>query len=126
MVHCVYAWGNNDSGQLGKGNKTNTYEPTKVINISDIKNIAAGRNSALVIDKNGNVYGWGEGRNGQLGLPDVTGSILSPQEIVSLNNKGIDQITCGDDFSIAIKAGTRYGYAFGNNSNGSLGIVRNY
>ncbi len=122
----VYAWGNNDSGQLGKGNKTNTYEPTKVINISDIKNIAAGRNSALVIDKNGNVYGWGEGRNGQLGLPDVTGSILSPQEIVSLNNKGIDQITCGDDFSIAIKAGTRYGYAFGNNSNGSLGIVRNY
>ncbi len=119
----VYAWGDNGSAQLGQGNKANNYKPYKISKLSDITDIAAGRNSALATKNNGEtVYGWGEGRDGQLGFY-TSGSILSPTEITALDGYDITQISCGDDFTIVSRDNGYSLYSFGNNGNGALGIL---
>ena len=117
----VYAWGDNGSGELGQNNKGVYLIPTKVKNITDITAIAAGKTHALAVKNNGEaVYGWGYGRDGQLGF-SATGSVLLPREITALSDKGIKDISCGNDFSVALSVDGSV-YTFGNNEYGQLGV----
>ncbi len=42
--------------------------PVKIQGISDIKYIEAAYAHSMVITNSGNLYAWGEGRDGQLGI----------------------------------------------------------
>ena len=71
----VYAWGRNNYGQLGIGNKTDRDVPTLVSgawNGNKIISIAAGDNHSLAMDDAFNVYSWGLNSSGQLGLGHTT------------------------------------------------------
>ncbi|OGC24008.1 hypothetical protein A3J90_01930 [candidate division WOR-1 bacterium RIFOXYC2_FULL_37_10] len=80
----VYAWGNNDSGQLGTGSVGGRHpNPTKVNLPFPVVAIAAGTLHSLAVDKNGNVWVWGHNLYGELGRPsDNDGTEPSPIRIV--------------------------------------------
>lgn len=73
----VWAWGDNNWGQLGDGTKISKYRPMQVAGLSNVSAIAAGMNQALVLKSDGTVWAWGY--NGYGGLGDgTTTNNLSP------------------------------------------------
>jgi alpha-tubulin suppressor-like RCC1 family protein len=114
----VYAWGGNDSGQLGQ-NTQNTL-PSQAVLVKDaagtgtlegITMIAAGGRHALAMDGAGRVYSWGSAANGKLGdganRPVVNQSLL-PISVVDESSTSTltaaASIAAGYQHSLALKA----------------------
>ena len=96
----VYAFGNGPHGELG----TRTYKerlPQQLAQFgpskSSIVEIASGVRHTVVIFSNGEVYGWGNARNGQLGQCHEN-MILSPRKIADVTFN-VSQVTCGLRFT---------------------------
>lgn len=67
----LWAWGNNDRGQLGLGDVLqNRYIPERVGVWSDWISVSAGGNFSLGIRADGSLWAWGGNESGQLGLGD--------------------------------------------------------
>jgi alpha-tubulin suppressor-like RCC1 family protein/subtilisin-like proprotein convertase family protein len=68
----LFAWGANDTGQLGSSNHDNFSEPSHVTLWNDVRlaTIAPGRNHVLALATDGTVYGWGDNTHRQLALLD--------------------------------------------------------
>ena len=64
----VWAWGANDTGQLGDGTATQRVVPTQVPGVTGIKAIAAGRTTTFAIRADGSVLAWGDNAHGLLGI----------------------------------------------------------
>ena len=81
----IYAWGENESGQLGDGTTTDRNAPMAV-DLSSIPSgrkiveIAAGSGHSAAIDDEGVVYTWGDNSNGQLG-DGTTTTRLTPTSL---------------------------------------------
>ncbi len=88
--HSVYAWGDDSNGQLGDGMRTNEFSPVPVDLPAGLvfTSAAAGGNSSLALDTNGDVYAWGGGSEGQLGAGNLSRSLI-PLKIDS----GVDMIS---------------------------------
>jgi alpha-tubulin suppressor-like RCC1 family protein len=64
----VWAWGDNQYGQLGIGTKINVTNPVKATNLSGFTAIYVdGANHAIALKSDGSLYGWGYNISGQLG-----------------------------------------------------------
>lgn len=125
----VWAWGEDDSGQLDNGttgtvqlNPSDTVNPVygstvpvEVSKLSNIVSIAAGRNSCYALDRSGHVWAWGQGDSGQLGN-GTTGSQLDfekntpygstvPVEVANINH--IVSITAGESTGYALDSSGR-------------------
>ena len=111
-----WAWGRNTYGQLGLGNTTQVLIPTRVPNMSNVTEVAAGGNPFVVVLKSDSaVWAWGLNNSGQLAQGDFT-SRSSP----ALVGTGFANIAAGDDHAIAIKTdGTVFGW--GQNREGQVG-----
>ena len=82
--HSVYAWGDDSNGQLGDGQTKNEFSPVKVdvpAGVTFTSAVAGGIHS-LALDTKGNVYAWGAGAKGQLGVGRVRQS-FSPLKVDS-------------------------------------------
>jgi E3 ubiquitin-protein ligase HERC2 len=68
-----------------------------------VTQVACGSRDAqtLAITDDGTVWSWGDGDFGKLGRGGSDGS-LQPEKIDSLNGKGICQVECGAQFSLAL------------------------
>lgn len=86
----VYAWGANDTSQLGDGTKTGQNRgipglvkmldsTAKLVDMSNITAVSAGRGGSVALDKTGKVYQWGT-------LPPAS------------NDKSVQSMTAGIDF----------------------------
>lgn len=114
----LWAWGRNDSGELGLGNTTNYSSPKQVGSLTSWSKVAGGANHALALRTNGSLFSWGINGSGQLGLNNTT-SYSSPMQVGNLQNWS--KIAGGSSFSLAIKTdGTLW--SWGINSYGRLGI----
>ncbi|MFB3851804.1 MAG: hypothetical protein ACE14Q_07775, partial [Acidobacteriota bacterium] len=91
----VWAWGDNNTGQLGDGTYERSLIPIRVNGIKDIIAISAGAQSSYAVDINGDLWAWG-------------GYILG-DGYYRLSNIPIKISTISDIKNIA--AGTRYIYA---------------
>ncbi|OMJ86785.1 hypothetical protein SteCoe_11640 [Stentor coeruleus] len=137
------SWGTNEFGQLGT--ESDSYltafilEPTVICPISLPRSIGAIRiisisagiwHSGCVSDA-AQVFTWGLGTEGQLGInprsfsltknPENGGKyILRPTIIDSLSSKNCQSIYCGSDYTI-IKSSDHKVYSFGNGKEGVLG-----
>ena len=115
----VYAWGDNNNGQLGDGTTNNSNVPVAVkTNGTDmdgktIVQVSAGDEHTIALDTEGNIYEWGTmfGIYSRITTPrllDVVGTVIA--------NKIITKVVAGNRYSAAIASdGTVY--AWGNNSN---------
>jgi alpha-tubulin suppressor-like RCC1 family protein len=112
----VWAWGNNDQGQLGDGTQTNRWRPTQVAGLTDVVAAAVGLDFSLVLTSTGTVWAWGGNSCGQVG--DGTTTLrLTP---VSLALTNIVAIAAGGQHAMAMQAdGTVY--VWGRNDFGQLG-----
>jgi len=63
----VWAWGNNDRGQLGVGDTNNRSLPVQVSGLTNIVAIATGDQHSLALRSDGTVWAWGYNGYGQLG-----------------------------------------------------------
>ncbi len=82
----IFAWGNNDHGQLGNNSTTNSPVPVKVYSGGVLKNrkiiaIGAGWDYAFALSCDGKVYAWGGNKYGQLGNNSTADSYV-PVEVV--------------------------------------------
>ncbi|MFC1525028.1 RCC1 domain-containing protein [Planctomycetota bacterium] len=74
----LYAWGQNNNGQLGLGDTAQRYAPIQVGTDTDWVEVAAGRDHSLARKSDGTLYAWGWNINGQLGLGHTTTPINTP------------------------------------------------
>jgi alpha-tubulin suppressor-like RCC1 family protein len=119
----VYAWGNNDRGQLGDDTTTFSPTPVKVGGLlSGIKVTAltAGSYYSLAAGSDGNVYAWGDNPNGQLGDGTTTGS-PTPVKVTGLfSGVTVTALAAGRSHSLALRSDGSV-YAWGDNMDGQLG-----
>jgi alpha-tubulin suppressor-like RCC1 family protein len=113
----VWAWGDNEWGQLGDSTTTNRYLPTQVKNLEGIIAISAGDYHSLALKSDGTVWAWGDNESGELGDGTTTDSYV-PVQVKGLNH--IITIAAGEAQSLALKSdGTVW--SWGNNENGQAG-----
>ncbi|NOK22049.1 Ig-like domain-containing protein [Corallococcus carmarthensis] len=118
----VWTWGRNSSGNLGLGTKDSDSHarPAQVPGLTDVVDIAAGKDHTLALRANGSVVAWGLGLNGQLGqgLSGADGTSAVPVAVLNLTNA--TAVAANGTISFALRAdGTVVGW--GQNSTGSLG-----
>ncbi|MGE3587483.1 MAG: hypothetical protein AB7L17_07145 [Ilumatobacteraceae bacterium] len=107
--------GLNADGQLGTGNTTNRTTPGAV-NVSNIVQIASGREHAYALDDQGRVWAWGDNSKGAVG--DGTSTDRRTPAIVLT---GVAQIEAGHYHGIARKTnGTVWTWGYG--ALGQLGL----
>ena len=119
----IYAWGENYSGQLGIGNEEDQSRPVKVEGISNVEEIYTNGSSCVFAKtKTGELYAWGSNYSGELGIGNEE-SQSRPVKVTGISN--IEEIYTNGDSSIFAKTKTGEIYAWGDNSNGRLGIGNN-
>lgn len=120
----VFTWGGGKNGRLGHGDEKIRAQPACVEALLRHKavSVTAGYHNNLVLTENDEVWSWGWGAHGQLGLGDTLDRDL-PTVIPQLSAQGVVSLSCGDRHSFAV---TRDGRVFGWGSNefGQLGCGR--
>ena len=120
----VWAWGNNDRGQLGTSDQDTLRSrvPVKLpfpLNTRFTK-IAAGALHSLAIDSNGNLWAWGANDKGQLGNGTNIDSFGPTNVSFPAGTPRITTIAAGGRHSLAVDANNNL-WAWGFNDHGQLG-----
>jgi protein ATS1 len=98
----IYAFGTDPKGALGLG-PTTLHAPlaTPIPHFpppdTQITDLAACMGHVVAVLSNGEVYGWGNGRKGQLGEP-AAGAVYSPRRIAGAGFKVVKAV-CGREFT---------------------------
>ena len=112
----LWAWGQNDAGQLGDGTTINRTQPVQVPGLAGVAGVSAGWFHTLANLNDGTVRSWGLNTFGQLG-DNTTTQRLTP---VTVNINGVVAVAAGQYHSLALKNdGTVW--AWGVNGQGRLG-----
>lgn len=116
----LWAVGDNSNGVSGVGDgATNHKVPTQVGTDSDWKTVSCSRffgHTALAIKNDGTLWGWGDGRLGQLGIGSYS-SPATPKQVGTDNDWAA--VSLGNSFTIALKKdGSLWGW--GANTNKTL------
>lgn len=75
----------------------------------------------LALTKSGEVYSWGVGSHGRLGIRNSGNDEITPKLIISLLNKQVIKIKCGNEHSV-IQTFENEIYVWGRNNHGQLGL----
>ena len=116
----VYAWGDNEHGQIGDGTEAYASRPVPVSLPEEAVAVAAGDGWSLALLKSGTVYAWGEDENGELGIGKAGKKYDSPTPVKVNRLSGVTAIAAGGDDSIALLSGGTV-WAWGRNSAHELG-----
>ncbi|MCL2174361.1 hypothetical protein FWH58_03685, partial [Candidatus Saccharibacteria bacterium] len=100
----MYGWGQNGYGRIGTGNTTNLSVPTKIVNASNIqfKYVDATFDHSLGIDRDGNLYTWGENVVGKLGLGSINSNQYTPVKVTIAGDPKFILVDGGYDTSMAL------------------------
>lgn len=113
----VWAWGQNNWGQLGNSTAVDSAVPVQVTGLSGIVSIATGDNFSAALKNDGTVWTWGYNNYGQIG-DNTTTNRLVPVSVPGLS--GVVAIACGGAHILALKSdGTLM--AWGQNLRGQVG-----
>ena len=117
----LWAWGLNDNGQLGKGDRVDRSVPTQVGAAGDWVSVFCGATNSYAINASGDLYAWGYNDFGQLGLGTKT-TRLTPGKVAG---SGWAKVSTGPLDCLALKADGSL-WAWGYNVNGQLGLPADY
>jgi alpha-tubulin suppressor-like RCC1 family protein len=122
----LWAWGWGIHGQLGLGDTNKRLVPTlvgaeEVFGGSKVRTIACGNVHTLAVTEAGELWAWGLGAQGRLGLNDVQGRLVptrvDPQHFA---HAPISAVAVGDSHSAAVTAGGAL-YTWGKGEAGHTG-----
>jgi len=117
----LWAWGYNNSGQLGDGTLVDKISPTQIGTDTDWVALGVGYYHTFGIKSNGTLWAWGYNYYGQLGKGNNGNgtNALVPTQIGTDTNW--QSVTGGEYFTLATKTnGTLW--STGKNTNGQLGL----
>ena len=115
----AWAWGQNDTGQLGTGNMTSYSSPISVLGGISWKQLSAGIYATLGIrGSDGTAWAWGYNNEGQLGQSNTT-SYSSPKSV--LGGISFTQITYIQYYSAGVGGSDGTAWSWGSNTAGCLG-----
>jgi alpha-tubulin suppressor-like RCC1 family protein len=119
-VTSVWAWGNNEDGQLGDGTTAGRSTPERVTGLPvSIAGVSAGGQFAAVLGTDGSVWGWGTNGLGQLDIAPPGSAVTRPVNMIAAGSR-ITQISAGGGHVLALRSdGTVLGWGF--NIRGQLG-----
>ena len=113
----LWAWGVNNSGQLGDGTQVDKNVPTRIGSDNDWIAADCGAEFTVALKSNGTLWAWGRNDKNQLGDGTVAYR-LSPTLISGAG--GWVAFSCGAHFSVAVKSdGSLWGW--GDNGFGQFG-----
>jgi len=127
----VYCWGNNTSGQVGRGNTSNSLMASQVLGpdgitpLGGIGKIGVGANHACAVTfSTGEVYCWGSNDVGQLGISSAATTLSTvARKVVGIGGvgflTGMIQITAGIGHTCATNGSSAY--CWGGGTYGQLG-----
>lgn len=118
----VLAWGDNSQGELGNGSTggfSATPAPVRFPAGVRIRQISAGCDFSLAVTTDGQVWGWGDNVNGQLG---ATAGGFQPSPVQAQLPAGVRvrAVSAGGAHSLAVTTAGQV-LAWGANGNGQLG-----
>ena len=116
----VWAWGNNNYGQIGDGTSGNFRTmPVLVSGLTEVSSVAAGTYHSLALKSDGTVMAWGSNSLGQLGDGTSGNTRTSPVTVSGLS--GVVAIAAGSYHTVALKSDGSV-WVWGRNNYGQLGI----
>ncbi|GMY12552.1 ultraviolet-B receptor UVR8 isoform X2 [Fagus crenata] len=117
----VQSWGRNQNGQLGLGNTEDALVPQKIQAFQgvSIKMVAAGAEHTAAVTEDGELYGWGWGRYGNLGLGDRNDRLV-PEKVSAVDGEKMVMVACGWRHTIAVSSSGGL-YTYGWSKYGQLG-----
>lgn len=118
----VYAWGQNNFGELGNNSTTDSDIPVvvKLPGGATPTQVFAGANCSLALCSNGALYAWGRNANGQLGNSTKTDSYVPVMVKFPSGVTAWTAVACGGYHVEAIGNDGNL-YAWGSDGNGQLG-----
>jgi alpha-tubulin suppressor-like RCC1 family protein len=107
----LWAWGSNQSGQLGDGTTNNVSVPEQIGTATNWMEITSGNQSSYGITSDGKLWAWGYNSAGQLGDGTANNSLV-PEHIGTGSNWAA--VAAGESDCFAIRAdGTLWGWGYG-------------
>lgn len=120
----LFAWGTNDYGQLGSGDTSYSNVARPVVGLEGVHVVdisCGGWHSACITDQ-GEVFIWGRGEYGRLGLGDRSGcSKLRPLRVDGLLGHVVTEVSCGGTHTLCLTQEGRV-FVFGRADYGRLGL----
>ncbi|KAL8371257.1 hypothetical protein RB595_001207 [Gaeumannomyces hyphopodioides] len=100
----VYSFGCGSKGELGQGPLiVRAPTPDLIPNFppagTEVVDLAACMGHAVAVLDNGEAWGWGQGRKGQLGAPE--GAVTEPRRIEGVGFRVV-KAACGKDFTVLV------------------------
>eukprot|EP01102_Stenamoeba_stenopodia_P020415 TRINITY_DN7925_c0_g2_i1.p1 TRINITY_DN7925_c0_g2~~TRINITY_DN7925_c0_g2_i1.p1 ORF type:complete len:588 (-),score=107.12 TRINITY_DN7925_c0_g2_i1:64-1827(-) len=121
----VYSWGDGTCGQLGLGVQRVSEAAPVLVEAAlgkYVVSVSCGSDWTSLLTERGDIISFGSNTSGQLGLGDtyLESKVFLPMDVLGLSGKGIVQISCGFDHTIAVDSkGVVYSWGYG--ANGKLG-----
>ncbi|MBP9793099.1 MAG: T9SS type A sorting domain-containing protein [Flavobacterium sp.] len=118
----LWAWGYNNSGQVGNGTTVNQNIPVQIGTDTDWVYVGAGYYHSFAIKSNGTLWGWGDNSDYKIknNTPSPSTPLTFTEPIQIGNDTNWSKISGGENFSVAIKTnGTLW--TWGSDANGQMG-----
>jgi hypothetical protein len=119
----VYSSGNSYFGVVGLGGNKSSDKPIQIPNLADVKvtMISSGMYHSLALSDKGDLYSWGMGFEGQLGLSYGYKVVTSPRYVSFFFKNPVKFISCGHNYSLCITEDNKL-WGWGENKLGQLGL----
>lgn len=114
----VWAWGRNNQGQIGNGQKKNAISPV-LLALENIVDIQCGGKFCLAMAEDGTIWGWGENASGQLMEASTKGrAVLEPTKL-AISGRFV-KLACGGSTAFGLDKDGKL-WSWGRNDYGQLG-----
>ena len=123
----VFCWGGSGVGPSGFSSsklklRFEFPQVVEALEDEDIEHISIGANHACALNKHGDVYSWGEGRNGCLGNNSLTNCEAPDHNPAFIGDEQIQCIKSGEMHTCALSMDRCSCYSWGHPQNGRLGV----
>uniref|UniRef100_A0A672KI28 Probable E3 ubiquitin-protein ligase HERC3 n=1 Tax=Sinocyclocheilus grahami TaxID=75366 RepID=A0A672KI28_SINGR len=121
----ILCWASNHRLILGasilESDCVSLIELVRALDAQKIAGVSCGQAHSLAVNEQGQVFAWGAGEGGQLGLGTAEEAVHVPRLIKKLCEHRISQVMCGNQHCIALSKDGQL-FVWGENSSGQLGL----